>query len=204
LLVPLGMAGASYLPAVYVSIQIRKRAEEIEGQLVQLCDVMAAMVHSGFGYLQSLQTSSERIMPPLSNEIRRMLDEVTLGADVDQALADLNTRLNSADFDIVATAIAIQRSTGGNLGEILQGVAATIRGRQQLKREVRTLTSQQRMSALLVAGLPFVLAFGLMYLLPEPFARLITQPAGRLMLSLAVVMDTAAFVVIRRVSKMDF
>jgi tight adherence protein B len=202
-LMPAAFFAATALPEVYVSIRIRQRSEEIESQLVQLCDVMSAMVSSGFGYLQAMQTAAERIMPPLSDEIRRMLDEITLGADVDQALEDLNRRLNSADFDIVATAIAIQRTTGGNLGDILHGVAATIRGRQSLKREIRTLTSQQRLSAFVVAALPFVLALGLMYLLPEPFARLITQPAGRLMLVTAIIMDGAAFLVIRRVSKMD-
>jgi len=202
--VPFVSAVASYLPEVYVAWRIRKRSEEIEAQLVQLCDVMAAMVMSGFGYLQALHTTSERILPPLSTEVRRMLDEITLGADVDQALVDLNERLNSPDFDIVATAIAIQRSTGGNLGEILAGVASTIRGRQALKSEVKTLTSQQRMSAMFVAGLPFILVLVLMYILPEPFARLVTQPAGRLMLAVAMVMDAVALIVIRRVSRLDF
>lgn len=204
IVVPLGMGIGAALPAFYVKLRIRRRAEEIESQLVQLCDVMAAMVASGFGYLQSLQTASERIPEPLAGEIRRLLDEVTLGADVDQSLADLNTRLNSPDFDIVATAIAIQRSTGGNLGDILHGVASTIRGRQALKREVITLTSQQRLSAMVVAAIPFVIASILMYLLPEPFARLVTEPVGRLMLAGAVVLDGLAFVAIRRAARVEF
>lgn len=203
LLVPIGIAIGAYVPAFYVRLRIRQRAEEIEQQLVQLCEVMAAMVASGFGYLQSLQTASERIPDPLAGEIRRLLDEVTLGADVDQSLADLNTRLNSADFDIVATAIAIQRSTGGNLGDILHGVAGTIRGRQALKREVLTLTSQQRLSAIVVAAIPFVIAGLLMYLLPEPFARLLTEPTGRLMLVGAIVLDSMAFFTIRRVARLE-
>ncbi|MFN8637952.1 MAG: type II secretion system F family protein [Dehalococcoidia bacterium] len=203
LLVPAGALVGAYVPALWVAVRIRRRAEEIESQLVQLCDVMAAMVASGFGYLQSLQTASERVPEPLSGEIRRLLDEVTLGADVDQSLADLNTRLNSADFDIVATGIAIQRSTGGNLGDILHGVASTIRGRQALKREIGSLTSQQRLSAIVVAAIPFVLVTVLGFLLPDPFARLLTEPSGRLMLAVSVLLDGMAFITIRRVARLD-
>jgi tight adherence protein B len=116
----------------------------------------------------------------------------------------MNKRLDSADFDIVATAITIQRSTGGHLGDILRGVADTIRDRQSLSREVRTLTSQQRFSALIVAVLPFALAAVLTVLMPEPFGRLLTDPTGRLMLGAAIAMDAVAFAAIRRAGRIEF
>lgn len=204
LIVPVAALIGAYIPTLYLRRTIAERARRIDSQLVQLCELMASMMASGFGYIQALSTASERLLPPLSEEVRNMLEAISLGADIDEALADMNVRLDNEDFDIIATAITIQRSTGGRLGDILQGVADTIRDRQSLALEVRALTSQQRFGAVVVSLLPFILTGGLTFLMPEPFLRLFTDPSGRLLLGLAIIMDVAAFFVIRRVSRIEY
>jgi tight adherence protein B len=204
LIVPAMAAAGAYIPAFYLRRKITQRARRIDSQLVQLCELMASMMASGFGYIQALGTASERLLPPLSDEVRTMLEAISLGADIDEALQEMNQRLDNQDFDIIATAITIQRSTGGRLGDILQGVADTIRDRQSLSLEIRALTSQQRFGAVIVTLLPFAIVAGLNVLMPEPFGRLFTEPAGRLLLGLAIAMDALAFVVIRRLGRIEY
>lgn len=194
----------AYIPALYLRRLIQQRARRIDSQLVQLCELMASMMSSGFGYIQALSTASERLLPPLSDEVRTMLEAISLGGDIDEALAEMNRRLDNEDFDIIATAITIQRSTGGRLGDILQGVADTIRDRQSLTLEVRALTSQQRFGAVVVTILPFVITGALTWLMPDPFGRLFTDPAGRLILGTAILMDITAFFVIRRMGRIEY
>ncbi len=204
LIVPAMAALGVYLPSLYLRRLITERARRIESQLVQLCELMASMMASGFGYIQALSTASERLLPPLSDEVRTMLEAISLGADIDDALQEMNERLDNEDFDIIATAITIQRSTGGRLGDILQGVADTIRDRQSLSLEVRALTSQQRFGAVVVTVLPFVIVGVLNVIMPEPFGRLFTDPTGRLLLGLAISMDVFAFLLIRRLSRIEY
>jgi tight adherence protein B len=115
----------------------------------------------------------------------------------------MTRRMDSRDWEIIATAIEIQRASGGNLAEILSGVAATIRDRQSLKREVRALTSSERYAAIIIAGFPFVLAGVLSLMLWETYGRLLYDPIGRMILAGAIVMDLIGYAVIQRVTKIE-
>ncbi len=157
--------------------------------MVEFCDLMASMLESGFGYLQALTTTAEQIGPPLADELAHVLDSVSLGGDVDEALDELNERLGSKDFDMMATAIAIQRRSGGNLAEILRGVAQTIRERHSFQRDIDALTSRERYSAIFMVGFPFVLGLVLMLMLRETYGLLFTTTMGRVLLGIAVTMD---------------
>jgi tight adherence protein B len=130
-----------------------------------------------------------------------MLDRVSLGAGIDDALEQLNKRLGSRDFDMMATAIAIQRRSGGSLADILTGVAETIRDRQLLQLEVLALTSRERMSAMIVAGFPVLLVAVLTTMLPDTFKLLFTDPIGRIILAIALVLDLCGYVVVKRITR---
>ena len=139
----------------------------------------------------------------MADELERMMDQVRLGSDVYEALQETAARLDSADFDMVATAITLQRSSGGNLSEILRGVSATIRDRQAFTREVSALTSKERYSALIVAGFPFVLVGVLCMITPEIYTRLFTQPIGRVIFGTALGLDVVGYVTIKRLTRLE-
>jgi tight adherence protein B len=203
------LAGASglfgwFAPALYVRRRAGQRAERIDAQLVEMCDLMASMLTSGFGYLQALGATARQLDDPLAGELRQLLDAVALGGDVDEAFLEMSERLSSADVDIVATAIIIQRSSGGNLSEILRGVARTVRDRQAVRLELRTLTSRERYSAVVVTGFPFLIVGALTLLLPETFGLLFRDPVGRMILGAAILLDLVGFMAIKRVSKVEY
>lgn len=202
LIVGVGLLGA-LLPGMFVRRRIKSRRKAIERELVEMCDLMASMLQSGFGYLQALNAVSEQVEQPLAGELQRMRDQIRLGAGVDDALFQLNERLDSADFDMVATAILIQRTSGGSLAPILSGVAKTMRDRHLFRAEVSALTSRERYSALVLAGFPILLTAALTAMLPETFGRLFTDPIGRVILGIAMTSDLLGYVLIKRATRLE-
>jgi tight adherence protein B len=194
---------AAAIPPLLLAQRRKRRAEMIEEQLVEFCDVMASMLQSGFGYVQALTATRQQLEAPLADELQRMLDAVRLGGNTDEALDDINRRLGSRDFDMIATAISIQRQSGGNLAEILRGVGVTIRERRSFYRDLKSMTAKERFSAVIVAGFPLVLAGGLMLLAGDPYRLLLTDPRGQIVLGAALALDFAGYVVISRVTKIE-
>lgn len=191
------------LPALYLRVRIARRAKQTEHQLVELCEVMSTMLSSGFGYVQALGAAADQIGRPLGEEVGRFLDAVRLGSDFDRALAETRERVDSPDFEVIATALEVQRRTGGNLAEILRGVGQTIRERQAFQQELRALTSRERFSAIIVAAFPLLLAVVLTAMMPDVFGRLITDPTGRIVLGIALVMDLLGYACARRLAKLE-
>jgi tight adherence protein B len=191
------------IPPMFVRWKVQRRNDKLEAQLVEMCELMSSMLTSGFGYLQTLSSAAEQLEPPLSEEVRRLVDAVRIGGDTDEALETMTRRLDSRDFEMVSTAISINRATGGDLAGILRGVATTIRDRQSFAREVKALTARERFSAIVVAGFPFVIVGGLVLMLPEMFGVLFTETAGRLILAVAITMDVVGYLAIKRVAKIE-
>src|SRR5690606_30033782 len=170
-----------------------------EAQLVELLQMLASGLRAGFGLLQALEASADQLPAPISVEIRRTLRDTAMGASVEQALSSLNERVGSSDFDIVITAILIQRSVGGNLAEILDNVAHTMRERERIRGEIRTLTSQQRMTGFVIGGIPIGLLIIFSMISPEFTSLLFTDPLGRMMLMAAAVSEVIGFAVIQKI-----
>ena len=191
------------LPPYFIRWKVGRRSARIESQLVELCELMSSMLTSGFGYLQTLSSAAEQLEPPLSEELSRLVDAVRIGGDTDEALQMMTERLDSRDFEMISTAISINRSTGGDLAGILRGVGTTIRDRQSFVREVRALTARERFSAIIVAGFPFLIVGALTLLLPDMFGVLFTDFAGRLILGVAIVMDFIGYMAIKRVARIE-
>jgi tight adherence protein B len=198
-----GGAAGYFIPIVYVRQRVGRKRKLVEGQLIELCDLMASMLRSGFGYLQAITSTADQIGPPLSVELRRVVDSVRLGVDVDEAFEAMNDRLDSKDFTVLMTAMNIQRRSGGNLAEILDSVAETIRDRQALRQEIAALTAMEQATSVFAAGFPIVLIIVLMVLAPTPFRMLITDTVGRLILAGALSLDAVGFLVMRRVTRLE-
>ncbi|MFN0147614.1 MAG: type II secretion system F family protein [Dehalococcoidia bacterium] len=187
----------------WVKRRIGSRTRKLESQLVELLQMLSSGLRAGFGLMQALEGAAEQLPSPLSMEVRRTLRDTAMGAAVEQALGTLNQRVGSADFDIVITAILIQRSVGGNLAEILDNVAHTMRERERIKGEIRTLTSQQRMTGYVIGGIPIGLA-GIFYLIsPDFMSLLFTDKLGLMMLGAAAVMWSIGFFIINKIVSIE-
>jgi tight adherence protein B len=132
-----------------------------------------------------------------------MLRESTLGMSAEQALVALGNRIDSRDLDMVLTAIYIQRSVGGNLAEILDKVAYTMRERERIRGEISTLTAQQKLTGVVIGGLPVFLFVIFMMMNPDYMSLLFTTTAGRIMMLAAVVMEIMGYITINRIMAIE-
>lgn len=209
MLLPLGILGflvspvGFFIVGVWVKRRIGSRTRKMESQLVELLQMLASGLRAGFGLVQAMEQSAEQLPSPISVELRRAMRDMAMGASVEQALGALNDRVGSSDFDIVITAILIQRSVGGNLAEILDNVAHTMRERERIRGEIRTLTSQQRMTGFVIGGIPIGLLIIFNLISPEFAGLLFTDPLGRLMLGAAGVMELLGFWVISKIVNIE-
>ncbi|MDI6858751.1 MAG: type II secretion system F family protein [Dehalococcoidia bacterium] len=208
LVIALGVGAVGYmLPKFYLSRRIESRLSKFNDQLVEALGLVSNSLRSGFGLLQSLDLAAEQLAPPLATEFKQTINDVNVGASFEEALIALNDRVKSNDLDIVVTAILIQRTVGGNLAEVLDTVAHTMRERARIKGEIRTLTAQQRMSGYIVGGLP-VAIIGILTLVGSMMgesyvASLFTTNAGRIALVAAGVLEGMGILLIRRILKIE-
>lgn len=191
------------LPAMWLSGKRKGRKSRIEVQLVDMLGLVSNSLKSGYGLMQSFEFASKQMDPPLAVELRRMLREANLGLSAEDALNAMGERIDSADLDMVLTAVNIQRAVGGNLAEILDKVAFTMRERERIRGEIATLTSQQRMTGIVIGGLP-VFMFGIfMVLNPDYMSLLFTDMAGRLILVTAIGLEVLGYLVIKKIMAIE-
>jgi tight adherence protein B len=199
----LGLPVGWVLVSFWVQRRISSRRHKLEAQMVEMLQMVASGLRAGFGLIQAFEGAADQLPAPLSVELRRTLRDISVGSSVEDALEALNTRVGSSDFDIVITAILIQRQVGGNLAEILDNVAHTMRERERIRGEIRTLTSQQRLTGYVIAGIPWGLG-GFFYMVSPDFTSLLfTEPLGRFMLIGAMVLEGLGFLVIRKIVNIE-
>jgi tight adherence protein B len=192
------------LPRVYLARRTAKRLATIERQLVDLLTLVASSVRSGFSFVQSLDTAAERVGGPLEVEVRRVLADVRLGQALDDALRAWVERLPNRDLRLLVTATVVQRSAGGNLSEVLENLAQTMRERSELRQQVRALTAYPRLTARVVALYPLGITLMLTLMSPETYMRLWTEPLGWALLGAALFVNALAFTVMRSIVRVDY
>jgi tight adherence protein B len=188
-----------FLPAQWVSGKRKKRTNHINAQLVDLLGMVSNSLKSGYGLMQGFEFAGKQLPDPLGMEVRRMLREATLGLSAEQALAALGTRIDSKDMDMVITAINIQRTVGGNLAEILESVAHTMRERERIRGEINTLTAQQKMTGIVIGMLPLFMFLIFMVINPDYMSLLFETMAGRLILVGSAVMEVMGYFMIKKI-----
>ncbi len=149
----------AWMAVAGVASRQRRRFEQ---QLPDTLNLLATSLRAGYSMLQALDAATQESPEPTSREFRRVLNEIRLGRSVGEALQDSAGRMESEDFDWVVLAFTIQREVGGNLAEVLQTTAETILARGRLRSEVKALTTEGRISAVVLGLLPFAL-FGLLW-----------------------------------------
>lgn len=200
----LTLAAAGYLgPAFYVRLVRQRRLADTEKQLVELLPMIASSLRSGFSFQQAIELANEQLGPPLADELYLLLQDINLGATMDTALQDLGRRVGSPDLDMIITAIQIQRSTGGNLAEVLENTAETLRERDRIRGDLKTLTAQQRLTGLVLSVYPIGLGLLLLAILPSVYSLMFTEVAGLIALGIALGLQFLGFVAIRRLTNID-
>lgn len=176
-----------------------RRLNKFNSQIGDALVIMSNALRSGFSFLQAMDMVRKELPDPISREFGRTFQEMNLGTPTEEALENLNTRVGSEDLDLIITAVLIQRQVGGNMAEILDNIATTIRERVRIKGEIKTLTAQGKISGIIIGVLPLILAGVLSVISPDYLKLLITHPIGRGMLVSALVMEIVGILLIRRI-----
>jgi tight adherence protein B len=188
------------LPRFWIGRRISGRLSAFNKQLPDTITLLSNSLRAGSSFLQSIELVSREGRPPMSDEMGRVVREVNLGLGMEEALQNLVRRIKSDDLDLMVTAIGIQQQVGGNLAEILDTIAFTIRERVRIKGEISTLTAQGRVSGYLVAFLPIGLGAVLNVINPAFMQPLFTQTIGRILIGVGVVMMVIGFLAIRKIT----
>jgi tight adherence protein B len=202
----LGVIVGLYLPKMWLGRRRASRLNAFNKQLPDTITLIANALRAGSSFLQAIEMVVREAQPPVNVEFGRVVREVNLGLAFDVALENMVRRVRSDDLELMATAITIQHQVGGNLAEILDSIAFTIRERVRIKGEIRTLTAQQRMSGYVVGFMPIIL-MGLLMVMAPSFMKPMFQnppeflglPAGLVILGVGGVFMFIGFMFIRRI-----
>jgi tight adherence protein B len=175
------------LPRLWLGRRKSGRLGAFNKQLPDTITLLANGLRAGSSFLQAVELVVRESRPPVSTEFGRVIREVNLGLPFEAAMENMVRRVRSEDLELMATAINIQHTVGGNLAEILDSIAYTIRERIRIKGEIRTLTAQQRLSGYVVGFLPIALAGFLFVAAPNFMAPMFQNPPEALGLPLGVV-----------------
>lgn len=204
---PLGVVFAGVVAAaahLYLGLKVSQRRSALERQLPDLLQQVTNSLRAGYGIMQSLDNAARESDAPMSDELRRVVTEVQLGRELTESLEGMSRRVAGQDFAWVVQAIEINREVGGELAGVLDAVNATIRARAHLRRQIKTLSAQGRLSARILLAMPFVMAGLLTLLNPGYLTPLFTEPAGPFLLVIGSVMMTVGWLWLRRIVRLQY
>jgi tight adherence protein B len=186
-------------PMFWLNRKRKARVAKLNSQLPEALTIISNALKAGFGLLQAMDNAAEQLSHPISTELGRTIHEMNIGSSAEEALVALSERSGSYDLDIVVTAILVQRTVGGNLGEILDNVADTMRERIRIRGEIKTLTAQQKLTGLVIGFIPIGVGVLFQIMSPGYIEPLFTTFVGRLMIGVAVVLEVIGVMVIQRI-----
>jgi tight adherence protein B len=202
----IGGAIGAFLPRMYVKNQQSRRLARFNDQLPDMLNLMVNGLRAGFSTLQAMEAVSKELPPPISDEFRRVVQEMQLGITMEKALANLLRRIPSQDLDFLITAINVQREVGGNLAEIMDVISYTIRERVRIKGDIRALTAQAMYSGRALAIMPLGLLCILWFLNRSyvmEFFNKDTILCGGIALGIAAVLITVGYFVMTRIANVE-
>ena len=190
-------------PTMALRVSLKRRTEKMREQLPDVLTIMASSLRAGHSFMQALDTVAREIPAPAAGEFQRVVSEIRLGRPTDDALEALSERVGSGDFKWAVLAVNIQREVGGNLAEILDNVADTLRERAQMRRQIRVLTAEGRLSAWVLTLLPLAIAGYMFVVNPEYIGLLFTTKLGLIMLVGAIILLIAGVLWMRKIVDID-
>ena len=189
---------------LWVSMKASRRSRAFGEQLGDALMIMTGSLRSGHGILQALDAVAQESEAPMSEEMSRVVIETRIGRDVSESLGATAERMENEDFEWVARAIAIHRELGGDLAEILDNVAKTIRERARLRAQVKALTAEGRLSGVILFLLPFVVVLATRIINPGYIGELTGTSLGRTMGFIAIVLMAAGGFWIRKLVQLKY
>ncbi|MBQ7493007.1 MAG: type II secretion system F family protein [Selenomonadaceae bacterium] len=184
---------------LWVKILVDRRRKAFTEQLGDCLTTVANALRAGYSFQQAMDVVAREMEPPMSTEFERVSTDVAMGVTLEDALEQMNKRVSSPDFDLVVTAVLIQREIGGNLAHILDTISYTINERIRMKREIHALTAQGRFSAWVLIILPFVVAAFCWVFNHEQMMIFVNEEIGRIALAAIVIMEIVGYIVIQRI-----
>lgn len=199
-----GLGIIAYMaPAMWVGMRASSRIRKIDKQLTETISLIANAQRAGFAFAQGVDVAAQRLGPPISVELNRMMLDMNMGASTEDALVAMNQRIGSEDLDLVVTAILIQRQTGGNLTEVLDNVTEIMRDRERIQGEIKSKTASQRMSGMILSLWPAVLGLLFLAINPSMMSLMWTTLPGVVLLSIWGTLNLLGFFTMRRVLAID-
>ena len=179
-------------PAVVFFLADRRRAQ-FQEQLPDLLALLASTLRSGYSLMQGVEAAAQEVIEPTKRELQRVVTEARLGMPLEDALHNVSVRMASRDFEWAVMAIGIQRAVGGNLAELLDTVSDTMRARDRLRRDIKSLTAEGRVSAFVLGILPIAIGLVIYTLNPDYIQALFDRTLGLIMLGAAGVLMVVGF-----------
>ena len=193
-------AAAAATPIFYIQRKRRLRLRAVEEALPEALDFLSRALVAGHSLPMSLELLAEEVDPPLSNELRKTVDEYNLGLPINDTLNNLAERLPTVDIQFFVSAVTTQARTGGNLHEILETLSETIRERSTLKGQVHAMTAHGRLTAAILSLLPIVVGGVLMFVDQDYFSTLLEHPLGKTLIFMAMCGQVTAYFVIKKIA----
>ena len=186
------------VPYVHLVRMKRLRAEKFKKQMPDGLDLIARSLKAGHAFSGGISMAAEEFDDPLGSEFSEMLDEINFGVSVPEALKNLTTRIECEELKYFAMGVILQRETGGNLAELIQTLANLIREKFKFEGKVRTLSAEGKLSAVILAALPFLVAGWIWLTNPKYLAPLVAEPFGQVLLLLAAAFMIAGILIMKR------
>lgn len=192
--VPLGLS----LPAIYVSMKRKERLSKFTMQLPNTLDYIARSLRAGNPFSASLKGVANEMPDPVGTEFGITFDEMNYGTELENALKHLGKRSGSDEMNMFITAVLIQRTTGGNLADVLNRIATVMRSRSMIVRDISALSAEMRLSAYILIALPLVVAAGISIFNPGYLSVLIDNPLGQAAILIQLVLMLFGYLIMRR------
>lgn len=199
LLIVVGGIGAAAAPFIHVWWTRRKRFDHFLENLPDALELMSRALSAGHGFAEALHMVSTEMPEPIATEFRKTYEEQNLGLSLKLALENLTDRMPLLDLRMCVTAVLIQKETGGNLAEILEKVAYTIRERFRIMGDLKTLTTSSRLSAWILCGLPICVALAVTFLNPDYMSVLWKDQRGHYLIAAAMILQVSGMLVVRKI-----
>lgn len=192
-----------FTPNFYIANKAKKRMVAFNAQLADGMLVICNALKAGYSFMQATALVSKEMDGPLAKEFSTLLKEMSFGITIEESFANITQRVDSEDLKLVVNAILIQKDVGGNLAEILDKIIETIRERQRIKAEVKTLTAQGRLSGVIISVLPFGMALFLYFINRDYLTVLFQSRLGISLVIYGLISQTIGYFVIRKITDIE-
>ncbi|HOJ10212.1 MAG TPA: type II secretion system F family protein [Clostridiales bacterium] len=190
-------------PKIFIAYRKKERIKLFDSQLNEGITIISNSLKAGYSFLQAVAVVTEETKDPFSKEFKKLLIEMSLGIPEEGTFANLLSRMESEDLRLTINAILIQKDVGGNLSEVLDNISDTIRERQKIKNELKTLTAQGKLSGVIVTLIPIFLGLIIYVLNKEYILLLFTSTGGLVMVAISILNQILGLFVIRKIVNID-